>query len=67
MRWPAGKSATWNPVAQMIVSAGRSVPSVVTIEWARTSAMPSVTTSTSGRVIVGYQSSEMRMRLQPIV
>ena len=56
----------WKPVAKMITSTGRSTPSAVTILSGPTSSTASVTSSTSGRCSVGYQSSEIRIRLQPI-
>ena len=60
-------SVTWKPVPKMIVSTARSVPSAVTIECARTSRMPSVTSSTFGAPSAGYQRLDGRIRLQPIV
>ena len=52
--------ATWKPVPRMIVSTSRSLPSAPTIERPRTSAIPSLTTSTLGcaerrQVVVGDQ------------
>ena len=61
-----GESVTWKPVATMIASTSRTVPSVLTIAFSRISAMPSVTSSTSSRASIGYQVLEIRMRLQPI-
>ena len=49
----AGGSVTWKPVPKMIVSTSRSVPSAVTIACGRTSAMPSVTSSTFGCMSAG--------------
>jgi len=60
-------STTLKPVPKMIASTSRSVPSAVTTERSRTSAMPSVTSSTLSRPSAGYQWLEGRIRLQPIV
>ena len=53
-------------MASTSTSAGRSVPSSVRMPPGLTSAMRSTTTSTSGFVSVGYQSSVSMIRLQPI-
>ena len=66
MRSKAGESVTWKPVATTIASTSRSTPSRSTIACARISAMPSVTSSTLSRASAGYQSLEIRIRLQPI-
>lgn len=44
----SGMSVTWKPVPKMIVSTSRSAPSRETTERSRTSATPSVITSTFG-------------------
>ena len=59
-------SVTWKPVANTIVSTSCSAPSAVTMPFGTTSAMPSVTSSTFGCVIAGYQSLDGRTRLQPM-
>ncbi|MGY1913869.1 hypothetical protein [Blastococcus sp. SYSU DS0973] len=48
-----GRSVTAKPVASTIVSVGRSMPSVVTIDRGRTSAMPAVTSSALGAATAG--------------
>ena len=55
-----------NPVAMTSASSSCSVPPAVTMECARTSSMPSVTSSTLGSASMGYQSLDSRIRLQPI-
>src|SRR5918997_436999 len=60
-----GGSVTWKPVPRMIVSTSRSLPSARTIVVPRISWMPSVRSSTFGRVRAGYQWLESSTRLQP--
>ena len=55
------------PVPRMMQSTGRSTPSSVTMPCSVTSRMPSVTSSTFGRLNIGNQSFEISTRLQPIV
>ena len=66
-RWAAGMSVTWKPVPKTIASTSRSDPSAATIERARTSLTPSVTSSTFGLPSARYQRLDGRIRLQPIV
>ncbi|MFD0536569.1 hypothetical protein ACFQY7_25430 [Actinomadura luteofluorescens] len=53
MRAPSKASVTWKPVPKTMASTSCSRPSRVTIERGRTSAMPSVVSSTLGRVRAG--------------
>ena len=64
---PTGMSRTWKPVPNTSASTSSSRPSVSTTECGRTSATPSVTSSTFSRARAGYQSLDGRMRLQPTV
>jgi hypothetical protein len=54
-------------VPNTIASTSRSLPSAVTIERSLTSRMPSVTSSTFGCWMAGYQSFDGRIRLHPSV
>ena len=62
-----GGSVAAKPVPMMIASTSRSCPSSVNTPVGRISWMPSVTTSTFGRVSAGKYSLESRIRLQPMV
>ena len=62
---PIGMSTTWKPVPKISASTSSSRPSPVTIDRARTSRTPLVTSSTFERRSAGYQSLDGRMRLQP--
>ncbi len=53
------------PVPQMIASAGCSTPSCVWMPFGVMRSIGAVTSSTLGRCSAGYQSFEIRIRLQP--
>ncbi len=61
-----GWSVVWKPVATTSTSTSRSVPSAVTTPVGVTRAIGSVTSSTLSESSAGYQSLEIRMRLQPM-